>query len=56
MATNVIYGQVFRENSDEFCDAQNLHECISRLFSAVEWINIVFFGSYKVMADGFLYI
>jgi hypothetical protein len=25
--TNVIYGQFFRENCDEFCDAQKLHEC-----------------------------
>ena len=25
--TNVIYGQVLREKSDEFCDAQKSHTC-----------------------------
>jgi hypothetical protein len=31
---------VFREYSNEFCDAQNLHECTFMLFSVVEWIYI----------------
>ena len=51
--TNVIYGQVFRENSDEFCDAQMVYECIFMPFSVVEWIKVDVFGSYQVMADGF---
>jgi hypothetical protein len=53
LPTNVIYGQVFWGNIDEFCDAKKLHECIFILFSVVEWINIDVFVSYQVMADGF---
>jgi hypothetical protein len=33
---HVIYGQVFRRNSDEFCDAKKLHECTFMPFSVVE--------------------
>ena len=40
-------------NSDEFCDAQKLHECTFMQFSVVEWIKVGVFGSYQVMADGF---
>jgi hypothetical protein len=45
--TNVIYGQVFWENIDEFCDAQNLHECTFMPFSVLEWIKVDVFGSYR---------
>ena len=51
--TNVIYGQVFRENSDKFWFAQKLHEGTFKSFSVVEWIKVDVFGSYQVMADGF---
>ena len=42
--TNVIYRQVFRENSDEFYGAQKLHECTFMPFSVVECIHNYVFG------------
>ena len=51
--TNVIYGQVLRENSDVFCDVKKLYECTLMPFWFVLWIDIDVYGIYQVMVDGF---